>query len=485
MDKPLGVDTLKLKHFLFSSLLIVFCQSAYADIFWLFREADGSTNWQYVANFVGNILIIALAVLTVRLYFTRRQARRYNNELEDIRSQLELRVIERTKTLDKSNKLLKTEVSDHKKTTQQLQKSEAYINSILQSLPMILIGLNQKNQITQWNNRAEIVSGVSFKDAQGEDLWKTFPGITVTPDQVKQAQDDNKIITVKYSQRGQYQFDITIYPLQREKDTGVVILLDDVTQRAKNENMLIQRDKMSAMGEMAAVMAQDINTPLTAIIKDVKTVRQSVVDENLDTEGLNELLEETIIRGQQASSVITNLLNFSASGGGEKAHNSIISVIENSLELASDVLSITDNLRFSAVNIHTKFADDLPEIPCYITELQQALLSIFRCSCYALDNIEDLDHKPKISVDVSMAFDDLWIRIQHNGTGISLEEQKSLFEPFNQSDSAREGVDKEGIDSAMHLSFCHFIITEQHQGQIAVTCNEQDGTTFHIQLPTK
>ncbi|MAV08297.1 MAG: PAS domain-containing sensor histidine kinase, partial [Gammaproteobacteria bacterium] len=163
-----------LKQILFSWLLLTFCQSAYADIFWLFREADGSTNWQYVANFVGNILIIALAITSVRLYFTRRQARRYNNELEDIRSQLEQRVAERTKTLDKSNKLLKTEVSEHKKTTEQLQKSEAYINSILQSLPMILIGLNQKNQITQWNNRAEIISGVNFKQAQGEDLWKTF-----------------------------------------------------------------------------------------------------------------------------------------------------------------------------------------------------------------------------------------------------------------------------------------------------------------------
>ena len=114
-----------LKQILFSWLLLTFCQSAYADIFWLFREADGSTNWQYVANFVGNILIIALAITSVRLYFTRRQARRYNNELEDIRSQLEQRVAERTKTLDKSNKLLKTEVSEHKKTTEQLQKSEA------------------------------------------------------------------------------------------------------------------------------------------------------------------------------------------------------------------------------------------------------------------------------------------------------------------------------------------------------------------------
>jgi PAS domain S-box-containing protein len=474
------VDRLKLKHILLSWLLLGFCHTASADIFWLFREADGSTNWQYVANFVGNILIIALAILSVRLYFTRRQSRRYNYELEEIKSQLEQRVIERTKTLDKSNKLLKKEVSEHKKTSQQLQKSEAYINSILQSLPMILIGLNQKNQITQWNNRAEIISGVSFKEAQGTDLWKTFPAITVTPDQVKQAQDDNKIITVKYSQRGQYQFDITIYPLQLEKETGVVILLDDVTQRAKNENMLIQRDKMSAMGEMAAVMAHDINTPLTSIIKDIKTVRQSVVDDNLDTDGLNELLEETIIRGQQASSVITNLLNFSASGGGEKTQSSIVAVVNNSLELASDVLSVTDNLRFSDVRVKTQYADDIPDIPCYVTELQQALLSILRYSCYSLDNIEELEHKPEISIDVSMAFDDLWLRIQHNGKGISLEEQKNLFEPFNQEDSSKESIDK-----AMHLSFCHFIISEQHQGQIAVTCNENDGTTFHIQLPTK
>ena len=155
---------MKLKHILFSCLLLTFCQSASADIFWLFREADGSTNWQYVANFVGNILIIALAISSVRLYFTRRQARRYNNELEDIRTQLEQRVIERTKTLDESNKLLKTEVSEHKKTTQQLQKSEAYINSILQSLPMILIGLNQKNQITQWNNRCLLYTSPSPRD---------------------------------------------------------------------------------------------------------------------------------------------------------------------------------------------------------------------------------------------------------------------------------------------------------------------------------
>lgn len=468
---------MKLNNILFAWLLISYCQSASADIFWFFREADGSTNWQYIANFVGNILIIALAVTSTRLYFTRRKARKYNNELEEIRAQLEQRVTERTKTLNQSNKLLKAEVADHKKTTNQLQQSEAYINSILQSMPMVLIGLDQKNKITQWNNRAEIVSGVEFKKALGSDLWETFPAITITPDQVKQAQQENKIITVKYSQRGQYQFDITIYPLQRENETGTVVLLDDVTQQAQNENMLIQRDKMSAIGEMASVMAQDINKPLTAIIKDIKTVRQSVVDDNLDTDGLSDLLEETIIRGQQASSVITNLLNFSAGGGGEKNSNNLCTVMDASLELANDVLSVTDNLRFSQVEINKQYADNLPDILCYTTELQQAFLSLFRHACHALDEI---DHKPKIDISIETSFDDLWLRIQHNGQTIELEDQKTLFEPFNQENA----LSKE-VATGTHLSFAHFIITEQHQGQIAVTSNKEDGTTFHIQLPTQ
>ena len=470
---------LYLAQTLFTLLFMLLCQSAAADIFWAFREPDGSTNWQYVANFTGNILILALTVTSIRLYLSRRQARRYNGELEVIRSELEQRVEERTATLDQSNQMLKLEIEEHRKTTQQLQQSEAYINSILQSMPLMLVGLSEQNKITQWNQRAEIISGVSSDKALGCNLWEIYPAITITPDQVKQSQEENKVITVKYSQRGQYHFDITIYPLQKEHETGVVILLDDVTQRAKNENMLIQRDKMSAMGEMASVMAHDISIPLKAIIKDIKTVRQGTVDDPTNTEEINELLEDAIIRGQQANSVIANLLNFSASGSGEKNLSNIASIVNNSLELANDVLSVTADLRFSHIKVNTSYAQDLPDIPCYVTELQQVFLSLFRHSCYALDKVDELDHRPEINIDVSLSYDDLWIRIQHNGKGISLEDQKTLFEPFNQDQDS-----KDMLSAGMHLSFSHFIISEQHQGQIAVTSNPDEGTTFHIQLPT-
>ena len=289
----------------------LFSQAAAADVFWFVRNDDGSTNWQYVANFSSGILIIALSLTIVRLFFTRRQVRQYNRELEEIRTQLELRVKERTATLE-------DEIVEHRSTTERLRSSESYITSILRSMPLMLIGLSKENHITQWNHRAEEISGLPSASVMGQDLWEAFPSISVTPQQIQQALDDNETLTIKYSQRGQYHFDITIYPLQNQMETGVVILVDDVTQRVQNETMLIQRDKMSSMGEMASIMAHDINIPLRAIIKDVKEVRQDLTDEPMDVEGMREMLENAVIRGQQATSIIDNLVNFSGGGGGTK-----------------------------------------------------------------------------------------------------------------------------------------------------------------------
>jgi signal transduction histidine kinase len=75
-------------------------------------------------------------------------------------------------------------------------------------------------------------------------------------------------------------------------------------------------------------------------------------------------------------------------------------------------------------------------------------------------------------------YDALWINIQHNGLGVSKEEQQFIFEPFFTNQST-----KSDYHSAKRLSFSYFIITEQHRGQLAITSDINVGTTFHIQLP--
>ena len=258
----------------------------------------------------------------------------------------------------------------------------------------------------------------------------------------------------------------------------MVILIDDVTQQVQTANKLIQRDKMSSMGEMASVMAHDINTPLQAIMKDVQTVRQDLGHEHFDPEGLSELLEDALIRGQQASSVIRNLLAFSAGDSGEKQLASITSVMDHSIELAASVLSVTSGLRFKDVVVKKSYADELPQLACHVPELQQVFLSLFRHACYALGKIKEADYTPTINIEITAFYDAIWVRVQHNGVGISAQDQQFIFEPFSSNNS-----DEGEFSAGKRLSFAHYIVTEQHQGQLAVTSDIDIGTTFHIQLP--
>jgi len=461
-----------------------------------FKYPDGSTNWQHVANWSGGILILLLSIAVINLFLTRRQVRKSNQQLEEIRSQLELRVQERTATLDESNRLLKetntlleNEITKHVSTAERLRASETYIKNILRSMPLMLVGVNRDGQITQWNKRAEDITGLHADEVLGKKLWDAYPVITVSPEQVGEAMEKNETITIKHSQRGQYYFDITIYPLQDQVEPGVVILLDDVTKKILAENMLIQNDKISSMGELASSMAHDINMPLQSILFDLRAFQSLLSDgsqymdaatSEVMTDKLGKLLSQVYEKGEKVASIVHNLQEFARGRSDRKQLCNIVDVMEHTLELAGDVLSAPSKLKFVDIQIARNYEEGLPMIPCYVTELQQAFLSLFRHAYDALGRVEEPDHKPLIKIQMNVSYDSFWIRIQHNGVGLSNEELLYLFEPF-----VRKDTPEVSYDAGKRLSFAYFIITEQHQGQMAVTSDINVGTTFHIQLQLK
>ena len=473
-----------MKKYLITIFLLLASHPLYAGIVSHFKDEDG-TNWQHVANWSSGILILLLSMTAITLFFSRREAHKSNRELETIRRELEQRVQERTATMDESNhlltrtnQLLEGEITQHRQTTARLRSSEAYISEILSSMPLMLIGLNQSGQITQWNRRAKEITGIDSEQAMGKDLWQTYPAITVTPSQLSQAQEENRTLTIKHSQRGQYHFDITIYPLQDPIETGVVILIDDVTEHILSANMLIQRDKMSSMGELASTMAHDINSPLQGILHDLEKGLNELEMTPLDAGvSLKDLLTDASNQGQQALAIINNLLDFSRSRGGEQRMADITEVIEHTLTLANDVLSVPSGLRFRDILIERHYDKSLPKIPCFVSELQQVFLSLFRHACHALGQRQD-NQQPTIKIQVIECYEALWVKVQHNGVGIGYEEQQFIFEPF-----FTDRVSDEDYDAGKRLSFSHFIITEQHRGELAVTSDLNVGTTFHIQLP--
>ncbi|HEY5602551.1 MAG TPA: PAS domain S-box protein [Gammaproteobacteria bacterium] len=461
-----------------------------------FKNPDGSTNWQHVANWSGGILILLLSIAVVTLILTRRKLRKSNLELHKIRGELELRVQERTATLDESNRLLKetnklleNEIAMHVGTASRLRASESYIKNILESMPLLLVGVNRDGKVTHWNRRAEDITGIKAESVLGKNLWEAYPAITVSQEQVNDAIEKNETITIKHTQRGQYCFDITLYPLQDHVEPGVVILIDDVTKKMMAENMLIQNDKISSMGELASSMAHDINTPLQSILFDLRAFQRMFSDSSqyikeITSSGMPEklirLLAHANEKGEKMASIVQNLQAFARGRSDRIQLANMVDVMEHTLELAGDVLSAPSGLRFTDIQIERNFEKDLPMIPCYVTELQQALLSLFRHAYDALGRVDDPSHKPVIRIQMNVSYDNFWIKIQHNGVGLTDEELLYLFEPFVKKDATEVGY-----DAGKRLSFAYFIITEQHQGQLAVTSDIKVGTTFHMQMPLK
>lgn len=464
--------------------LLAISTHAQAGFIHYFKNPDGTTKWQHVANFSSSVLILLLLITAVFLFFSVRRAHKANKELKLIRDDLEERVVERTATLDESNRLLQRanqmlegEITQHKETTSLLQSSETYIKSILDSMPLMLIGLNKDLVVTQWNNWAQKITGVATEEVVGKNLWDAYPTITLSPEQVNQVLEQGETITIKHSQRGQYYFDITVYALKGHRETGIVILVDDVTQQSKAENLLIQRDKFSSMGELAAAMAHDINIPLRAIVRDIHELRENISGEEISPRTLNRWLDDAKENTRQASAIINHLLEFSNSESVEQELASIPNIIDHSVLIAGSMFSDTDGLKFKDIQIDRDYAENLPNVPCHMGELQQVFLSLLRHACYSLGKSTDKERRPTINISVNEFYDSMWIKIQHNGLGLSTDEQMTIFEPFYQNEAIANACDLEN-----RLSFSYFIVTEHHQGQMAVTSDENVGSTFHIQL---
>jgi len=447
--------------------LILLCLAsiqAHADIFDYFRNPNGSTKWQYVANFSSSVLILTLLIVAIFLLLSNRRAARANRELTDIKATLEERVAQRTQSLNE--------------TTANLKDREQYITSIIESMPLMLIGLNNKMEINQWNSVAVASTGRPVATVLGKNLWEAYPAITLTPEQVRQVLVNKRTTTIKHTQRDQYYFDITLYAVSDKGETGIIILVDDITKQMKAENKVAERDKVSAMGELASAMAYDINLPLQTIFTTLKGA-----EEKLTTETVQDIKPELIATlknaqesSKQASGIIQNLLDLSSHHQDEKEVADVAQIMDQSIALADSLFTDLSGLSFHQINIDCNYAPNLPKISCYTSELQQVFVRLLRNAFHSLNAFAHIN--PTITIEITEFYDSLWIKVHHNGKILSAEEQEDIFQPFYSISERPPACPVEH-----RLSHSYFIITDHHNGQMSVTSSQKFGTTFNIQLP--
>ncbi len=276
-------------------------------------------------------------------------------------------------------------------------------------------------------------------------------------------------------------------------------------------HFLRQAQKLEAIGQLAAGIAHEINTPTQFIGDNTTFLRDAYKDafaliERLsdrlatiaaspgkgaeeaqgalaDLEGadLGYLREEIPKAIQQSlegvsriSKIVKAMKDFSHPGGDSKTLTNLHQAIESTI-------TVSRNEWKYAANLVTDFDPEMPPVPCFPSEFNQVILNLVVNAAHAIESATGGRHSGvlgQITVRTRARRDEVEIDVSDTGTGISKAVQARMFEPFYTTKPVGKG-------SGQGLAIAHAVIVEKHQGRIEVHSEVGQGTTFTIYLPLK
>lgn len=464
---------------------------------------------QQVYPTIYTIATVSLIAILIGLFFSYRIALRATKEITLLCDAIQsyggegyetLSANENSTEVRKLANSFRIHVTERKKAEKKLRQLQNYLTNIINSMPSVLIGVNSDGKVTQWNNKAEQSTGIAAEDALAQPLGQVFPQLPVEMQQVHEAIHNQQILfnpkrVCSNSDETCYE-DITLYPLVANGVEGAVIRIDNVTERVRMEEMMVQTEKMLSIGGLAAGMAHEINNPLSIISQAAQnTIRrlsttlpanQKIAEElGFDLQKMNMYLEKREIHRflgnidtavNRSSEIITNMLNFSATNASQREICSITKIIQESLVLAHSDYDLKKKYDFRNIQIETNLSEDLPQISINRVEIQQVIFNLLKNSGQAMSDICRDDYQPNITITAHADEKVLTLNLSDNGPGIPADIQTRIFEPFYTTKEV-------GVGTGLGLSVSYFIIVKRHQGQFKVESEENKGTTFTIILP--
>ncbi len=227
-------------------------------------------------------------------------------------------------------------------------------------------------------------------------------------------------------------------------------------------------EKMAIVGKMAAVVAHEINNPLSGILTYAKLLRKWVDRGEMKGEKLKEAGDCLDLIGgesRRCGEIVRNLLTFSRTAPMNVQTTDINSVVDRAIRLVHHQLEMT------GIELQLEVDDSLPAVPCDSAQIEQVLLALI------MNAIDAMPHGGNLWIRTSMPADGdrVEIEVRDDGSGISPEVLPHLFEPFQTTKEQGHGV-------GLGLAISHSIV-ERHQGRIEVESELGKGTTFKVILP--
>jgi PAS domain S-box-containing protein len=347
----------------------------------------------------------------------------------------------------------------------QIERLKDFSENIVESLNVGVLAVDLEGRIESWNPQLERMIGARREEAVGRKLEEVLPGDLVA--EIEARAGDGRVTSLYkfhlHNSVGQtLVINVSIAPLVGKpgERIGRLILMDDITQRVRLEQQLVQTEKLTSLGLLAAGVAHEVNTPLAVISNYVQMLAKQLPTEDPRQGLIDKIVKQTF----RASEIANNLLNFSRTAPTEFSEVNLNNVVEETLSL------VTHPFRTGRVQVIRNLQGDLPSVLGSNNRLQQVFLNLFMNARDAMPSggmveVRTASHNGSVEVEIT-----------DTGLGISREHLQRIFDPFFTTKSSGRGT-------GLGLSVSYGIIKE-HAGKIEVRSTPGKGTSFHLEFPT-
>jgi len=419
-------------------------------------------------------------------------------------------------SFDESVIVVIRDVTEHKMAELQIQQANAETEQLLASISSILIGVSADDRITRWNKAAEQTFGLEAEAVIGKMFMEcgiqwNWLEILENISECRDKDTPTRLEDIRFTRADEREgiLAITISPVVDEHNNhaGYLLLGSEITEHKFLEDQLAQAQKLESIGQLAAGIAHEINTPtqyvgdnthflsnafgkitqtmtkyqeLLAASKNggiseemIAEIEQTTTENKIDflMEEIPSALEETLDGISKITSIVKAMKEYSHPGTKEKILSDINKALENTITVSRN------EWKYDA-DVETNFDPELPKVPCLPGELNQVFLNIIVNAAHAIRDANKALNREKglITVSTEPDGDDIIIRISDNGLGIPEQHQKKIFDPFFTTKEVGKGT-------GQGLAISYNVIVEKHQGSITFETENNKGTSFIIRLP--
>ncbi|HQE94180.1 MAG TPA: ATP-binding protein [Anaerolineae bacterium] len=393
---------------------------------------------------------------------------------------------------------------ERRQAAQEIARLQQLLQKITDSMPSALITLDTQGRILTWNPAAENLTHCNGATLYGCILWEKCPVLSryrpLVDEVLRTHEVTHRPREMVHTADGTFYYDVHIFPLLADTLTGVVLHIEDVTQRVYLEETMFQTTKMASIGRLAAGMAHEINNPLGAMMQAAQMLQLALDTHEprnrarIEAAGIDPACLEAYLRerklleyaqgirdmGERAAKIVSDLLGFSRKGTSTPGPYDMNTLILQTLDLATADYNLKKQFDFRDIELVYDFAPNLPPVIGDSQQIQQVVLNLVRNAVQAMAEKSAAGlpgYRARLTIHTS-AVDPHHIRveIEDNGPGISETVRQRLFEPFFTTKDVGEG-------SGLGLWLCWSIIVERHSGRIWTEPAQGAGTRFIFELP--